>query len=209
MEVTMNNQQLREYCHKNQIIVGLHSIASNDYIAARCCFYNEMLDQAYILASQAIEKELKCMLLLMDEDTDLNNIKSHSHDLEKLMDKIQSVKDMGLQAFNDINERLNETYLMFRYPDNFIKKMNGYKKYSHGGEEINEIDKYFIHLLDTIPLPPEVKYRTGFLVTAFREETYGIQPTVWAKHNNLSFNQNKKRWYNEYLLIKKHLYSSQ
>ncbi len=139
MVLTMNGKELQKYAREKTDIVGQYDIACHDYIASRLCFFNDMTEQSYILAAQAIEKMLKSILLLK------NGKVSRTHDLDRLFYEVS--KDINLKSFREINNKLNISYSMFRYPDNYPKTGKGGSLGCWGGSEINKIDEYFMCLL--------------------------------------------------------------
>ena len=120
-ELTLSNEDFFKYLTENKKLINLHSIASDDYVSYRCLYLNEMLDQAYVLAEQAIEKELKLILLAINSEENMR--KFNNHRIEKLINRIQSLSDLGLDKFLVLGKRLSDTYEVFRYPDNKIGHM--------------------------------------------------------------------------------------
>ena len=102
--------------------------ADQDYIAARLAFRSRLIPQFLWLSLQALEKYLKCVLVL-------NRIKAnHGHDLGKILKKFELAKPFELRLSEPCKKFLNflDTYARHRYFES--------SWYVRGGELI-EIDR--------------------------------------------------------------------
>jgi HEPN domain-containing protein len=204
MDLKLSRKEVSKYCRENYNIVSLYDIASKDYIASRCCFYNSLTEQSYILACQAIEKVLKAILLCLNPNENIR--KFNNHKLIPLINRIDSIENFGLQKHVKIATKLWETYEMFRYPDN---KTNGvYKRYSYGGDDIDLIDSFFLELIELIPIPSEVKFRTGLYASLYEESLIKNvgQQKYWATHQNKILKVKNNELNRKFLIVKNHLY---
>lgn len=203
MKLKLSRDDVQKYCWENRKIVNFYSIASADYIAARCCFYNTLLEQSYVLACQAIEKILKAIVLCLNPKENIR--KYNNHKLIPLINRIEALGSYNLQKHSKIASKLWETYEMFRYPDNKLKGV--YREYSYGGEEIDSIDSFFLELLDLIPIPNEVKFRIGFYVWLYEDSLVKNLPQqkFWATHNNRTLAKKNEELNENYLLVRNHL----
>jgi hypothetical protein len=210
MDLELSSKDIIQFCRTNNKIVSLYSIASNDYIAARCCFYNTLTEQSYVLACQAIEKILKATLLCLNPNENIR--KFNNHKLIPLINKIESLGNYNLQKHSKISSKLWETYEMFRYPDNKLEGV--YKRYSYGGDDIDLIDSFFLELIELIKIPIEVKFRVGLYVSLYNDTKLKTmsQKKYWATQKHWITYQNKTLVYKteelnkKFLLVKNHLH---
>ncbi|MBJ2166163.1 HEPN domain-containing protein [Acidovorax sp. IB03] len=92
-------------------IRSFRDVADCDYIAARLSFRAQLVPQFLWQSLQAIEKYLKCILVL-------NRIKApRSHDLSKLLDAFEQSKKFEVRLSPDTHKFLQylDTYGRFRY----------------------------------------------------------------------------------------------
>jgi len=150
LALTMNWKQVQEFARNNSMAMALYNNAAQDYGACRCCLINGFFP-GFILGAQAIEKILKAFILLHDNKV---NPKSFSHNLTKLVDEVQKNNDYGLARFLPLIRRLQIDY-QTRYPDNPCKGA------SSSTGQLVEIDELIFYLIDQIPLPDEVKFKSG------------------------------------------------
>lgn len=204
MDLKLSRFDVQKYCRENSKIVNLYSIASEDYIAARCCFYNTLLEQSYVLACQAIEKVLKAFLLCLNPSENIR--KYNNHKLIPLMNKIEKLGGYNLEKHSKIASKLWETYEMFRYPDNKLEGV--YKKYSYGDNEIDLIDSFFLELLELITIPDEVKFRIGIYVSLYEDSLVKNVPQQqhWATYKNKTLVKKNEELNNLFLIVRNHLY---
>jgi len=204
MELKLSNDDVRKYCRTNRKIVSLYSIASQDYIAARCCFHNTLIEQSYVLACQAIEKVLKAILLCLNPNENIRKFSNHK--LVPLINRIEILGNYNLQKHSEIALKLWETYEMFRYPDNKLEGV--YPRYSYGGDEIDLIDSFFLELLDLITIPNEVKFRIGLYVSLYEESLVKNIPQQkqWATHRNKTLAKKNEELHKIFLSVRNHLY---
>lgn len=194
-----SEKELDDYFRNNFKLINLYRISSDDYISFRCLYLNQMLNQAYVMAEQAIEKQLKLLLLLLNPEENIKRFNDHK--IERLIKRVQSYSDLKLFDFIATGERLSETYEMFRYPDNRIGKIN----YSWGGNEIDEIDCFFFHLIDVSLLPEEIMFRTGLMVSIFEDRVLP-KPIYYAINKNLAFNKRKNDLQIRFHSVRRHFY---
>lgn len=211
MDLKLSRNDVAIYCRENYKIVSLYSIASDDYIASRCCFYNSLTEQSYVLACQAIEKALKATLLCLNPNENL--LKFNNHKLIPLINRIESFGNYNFQNHLKIASKLWETYEMFRYPDNKLKGI--YKRYSYGEEdEMDLIDSFFLELIELIKIPNEVKFRSGLYVSLcndtiyenINQQKYWENQKYWITHRNKTLANKVKELKDKFLLVKNHLY---
>lgn len=213
MDLSLTNNEIQDFLRVNVDAREFHSIASEDYIAARCCWYNTFLDQGYILATQAIEKELKSILIYLDPSVDIKSFKSHR--LEPLIQKIQVLKDLGLNKYQKIGKKLSDVHELQRYPNNKLSEK--IIEYGFGGHETDEIDEFVFYLLDIHPFPTEVKFRIGLYASILHNRTMNLlgnpntltrKNTHWAILNNKAFNKRKNSLYIEHEQVINHLFKN-
>lgn len=102
-------------------------VADGDYIMARSAFFMILMPQFFHSAQQAIEKYMKCILVLRRVDT-----KSFGHNLEKLLKKLDEFQDIFICEsskkfiieINSIKTKYLETsYCIFGYECVFLDKL--------------------------------------------------------------------------------------
>ena len=54
-KLSLSEEEFSKFLIDNRRLINLHAIASHHYISFRCLYLNKMLNQAYVLAEQAIE----------------------------------------------------------------------------------------------------------------------------------------------------------
>lgn len=203
-ELKMDRNDVFDYARTNKVAMEFLLIATEDYIAARCCFNNNFLSQGFILAEQAVEKMLKSILLFLSLND--NYRKYSSHKIEPIIQRIQELRHLDLTKFQVFAKRLSDIYELSRYPDSKLsKKINSW---GMSGDELHLIDKMYFHLQEILPIPDEVKYRSGLYHHLC--ETSGIMNSkhhYWATFNNKIFQQKKAYISKKYKEIYEHLYS--
>ena len=137
----------------------------------------------------------------MIREPQVNIRKYNDHKIEKLISRIQSSSDAGLDKFMGLAKRLTETYEMFRYPDNKI----GVMSYSIGGGEIHEFDEFFFSLMDMFPLNDQVLFRTGLMVRIFEDKVIP-QQKHFAVFENISFQRRSKDLEERFHMVRKKFY---
>lgn len=85
----------------NDVAIKLRHIADSDYLASRSCYKYGCILQSYWFAQQAIEKYFKSILLFNQKK--FKHLKN-GHDLEKLIDLIESIDCMVLDFTSDVIE---------------------------------------------------------------------------------------------------------
>jgi HEPN domain-containing protein len=155
MTLTMTKPEVNHYARTNQYAMMMLLVAGSDYFASRCCILN-MMSSGFRLASEAAEKLLKAYIFL--ETKEPTKLKGNDrHDPYSLKEELQSAlkaRDTELDNFDGLLHKLFGHY-QSRYPDN---KGQG----PASSEELPQIDELFIYLIEKLPMPDEVKYRSGF-----------------------------------------------
>ena len=123
--------------------------ASSDYFACRCCILNG-LSSGFRLASEAVEKLLKASIFLRTGTQ--SRLKGHDrHNPYRLKEELKSAHvDSTLDGYDPLLKKLHDHY-QSRYPDNQTTGRGA------SGEELAEIDALFLYLVETLPMPDEVK----------------------------------------------------
>ena len=162
--------------------MGFLTVATQDYIAARCCLSNWLIN-GLVLAAQAVEKYLKAYILLLVPS---KNIRHLSHKIRDLATELLALDpNLDLFLYEELLVRL-EAHYQTRYPDNH----NASTKQSTG--EIHEIDSLIILINQKMPLPWEVKLRSGLYAKLFHGEVRGYNSLgndeYWLLRNNHALN---------------------
>lgn len=181
MSLTFTESQVMKYCFQNQDALLMIHQAVEDYMSARCLLLNGFFP-GLVFSAQAVEKYLKGYLLLVNNKA---NTKKSWHKMMQIKNEIQSTKDFGLDKYNSLIERLEKHYLT-RYPDN-----KDASKFKSTGE-ILEIDEFIFHLNENLPIPVEVKYRTGLYARLFpiNETPMCLNDQHWIITNNIPLLKN-------------------
>jgi HEPN domain-containing protein len=166
----MNPEDADNFARQNRDGMGLYSEAADDYVAARCCLMNGLFT-GLRLASESVEKLLKAHLLFLNPS---ENVRQFGHDIPKLGERLSELT--GLQDSDSRKElllRLKKHYDT-RYPDNAVDL----KSKSTG--ELREIDELVVELIEQMPIPAEVKFRSGLYVQLFITEMQPELATWWT-----------------------------
>lgn len=123
---------------------------TQDYIGCRCCLYYGAF-AGLELGTTAIEKYLKAMLLFNNSAI---KVRSHSHDVLSLAKAAEHAGLFDPTPFQTTLERQKDFYNA-RYPDNVTTVTS----YSTG--ELAAVDALMHELMVRMPLPLEVKLRSG------------------------------------------------
>ena len=158
MALTLTRDEEAVYARKNQYALMMFMDAGLDYFACRCCILNG-LDTGFRLASEATEKLLKAFIYLATgTKTTLTGYRRHDPYL--LKEELKAAhKDQQLDGFDDLLRQLHHHY-QTRYFDNPATDQ-------HSPTRLDRIDDLFVYLVETLPMPDEVKYRSMFF--AFRQ----------------------------------------
>jgi len=144
------------YCRKNLYAMMMSWGACSDYVAARCCLLNGLFS-GIPLSSHAVEKMLKSFIFL--KTAAKTKLKSRNGDLHNpflLKEDLKSTHpDSKLDSFDELLKKLFQHY-QSRYYDNTNQRQ------SRSPRELPQIDELFVYLLNTLPIPDEVKYNTYF-----------------------------------------------
>ena len=190
----MTRDEHQKYCIKNKYALMFLYNADQDYVAARCCILNGLFP-GFMLASQAVEKFLKALIVFEGKTT--KNI----HDPFKLKECFKKVKDYDLDRYDSLLKKLSDHYKA-RYSDN---KMD-YKTNGASSEELVDIDNLWTSLKEKLPLPNEVKFRTLFFSDLFDESPYW-KNKFWIREKNGSLSGRIQLWEKIYKEIEDKPYS--
>jgi hypothetical protein len=120
------------------------------------------------LGAQAIEKLLKAVLLFVDPTLTTATIRTRfSHKLPKLAEAVQKTTDLDLTVHAAHISALDAHYLG-RYPDNPGRST------SQSTSELAELDRLAVDLLVGLPVPEEVKLRSGVFASALVSSERGV-----------------------------------
>ena len=155
--------QVNQFARENLKAMEFLNIATQDYIAARCCLINGLFS-GLVLSAQAVEKYLKAYNLFL---TPSKNTRKLSHKVQDLAAEIYSL-DPGLELspHRELIKRL-EAHYQTRYPDNLGAST------SQSTGEIHEIDTLIILVNKQMPIPLEVKLRSGLYSRLFHGKARG------------------------------------
>ena len=154
MNLTLTRQQVGEYASNNQYLMMMFATASEDYFACRCCILN-MLSSGFRLASQAVEKMLKAHIFnATGQESRLRGQERHNPYLLKV-ESTAARPDKRLDDFDELLKKLYDHY-QSRYYDSPTSGKGA------SSEELRDIDELFVYLVESLPMPDEVKYRSVF-----------------------------------------------
>ena len=195
----MTRDELDSYARTNLNALQMIHNAVSDYIAARCLLVNGLFP-GLVLAAQSVEKYFKGYILLLEPN---KNTRKFAHNITDLKKEVQSLKDFKLDQFNDFLSRLEKHYLT-RYPDNKNKST------SQSTGELIDLDELIIYLNENLPVPDEIKFRSGLYIKLFVHLEHKLPTMIpeghWVITNNQPINLIIKELAIKYTLVKEHLY---
>ena len=172
----MNFTELLDFNRANRMAVDFVGAATDDYVSCRCCLMNGLFP-GLILGAQAVEKYLKAFGLFKDPSLD---VKNYNHRITALLSFISRLEpNAKLDQFDDFFESL-ERYYMTRYPDNVDAATQ------MSTAEIDRIDRFVLHIYDSLPIPEEAKFGNyGYFCLLFLSKSGTISPyEEWVKREN-------------------------
>jgi len=190
------------FARKNRKGMMIVMKATEEYAAARCCLLN-FLFSGLLLAPQAVEKMLKGFLYF-------NHIPVPKiHSTLTLKNKLKEKKDYKLDKYDYLFKRLDQHY-QSRYPDNQNRSKTMFIK------ELEEIDVLWVELVEKLPIPDEVKYKSGTYTFLFDFTSNGkflgwtktMASGVWIMKDNLALKPKLNMIKKRYLEVHNHLYPS-
>lgn len=197
----MTKEEFNKYASDHLNALQMIDNAVQDYISARCLLINGLFP-GLVLAAQSVEKYFKGYILLLDRS---KNTRKFSHNIIDLKDEVQRLKDFGLDNYNNFLKRLEKHYLT-RYPDNKNKST------FMSTDELLELDKLIIHLNENLPVPEEIKFRSGLYIRLFLHLENNLPKMLpegyWATLHNEPLNNILDKLTAKYLQVKEHLYSN-
>jgi hypothetical protein len=199
MTLTLTRKEIDEYARKNRYAIMMFHIAASDYFACRCCILN-MLSSGFRLASEAVEKLLKATIFLRSgAKCKLEASKRHNPYL--LKEELKSAcLDPTLDGYDALLNKLHDHY-QSRYPDNRTTGRGS------SSQELPEIDALFLHLVEALPMPDEVKYRTKFFTELCDEDSRLYwRNYYWAVECNQLLQSKMPSIEAKYQQVLKHLY---
>ncbi|MBA3693789.1 MAG: hypothetical protein H0W77_10185 [Acidobacteria bacterium] len=199
--LSLTRAQTREFACNNQNAMLMADVATIDYAGCRCCLINGLL-VGLVLGAQAVEKFLKAYILLLDP---AKRMKDFSHKIADLAHNAEAL-DSGLDIteFYPLIDRL-QTYYQTRYPDN-PNQPNDMTT-----AELIEIDKLVIYLNEHLPMPDEIKYRSGIYSRLFISKERNLDSSlfpadVWLTKQNESVANISENLETRYFEVLEHLY---
>ncbi|MBC6491283.1 HEPN domain-containing protein [Flavihumibacter stibioxidans] len=158
----MTYEEIDSFFARNKPAMQFVQTASDDYVGARVCFTNALINQGYVFSQQAVEKLLKAYILLLKPEEKVHHRRHYpSHDLNYLLEKLHEFSKLDTSQYKELCAVLTATYPYFRYPSaDYLMKLP-YRKFSTA--LIHDVDSMFIELYIRLPLPDPVKVRCGIL----------------------------------------------
>jgi len=164
----------------------LNHTATYDYLGARCCLLNGLIDPGYILSQQALEKMLKCYILVHNPGESFKkNSRYPLHDLNSLLQRLQDFSQLQFAKYDNLCFTLTKAYHSLRYPDN--PHITTYGINTLSTKVIDEVDEMFIDLFVQLPVEDKTKCRIGLLgLILISNNARGIELFVKANKAYLS-----------------------
>lgn len=203
MSINLYLEGVRNFNKENNLALNFRWIAVNDYAASRCCFLNGLLSQGFVLGEQAIEKELKSILLLINPNENVRSLPNHQ--IIPIIDKIHNQSELNLKPFLEFGKKLSEFYELSRYPNNKLSKV--IKTWGMGSDEIDFIDEMYFYLDRITLIPDEVKYRSGIHAFFFDKNNF-LQKAFgnWITIKNKEYKKVKGTFEEKYMEVRIHLF---
>lgn len=201
MNLRMDRGQVAQFARHNQMAMRLLQVATEDYAVAGCSLLNGLMP-GLVSAAQAVEKYLKAFILFLDPT---KNVRKLSHSLKDLAAEVLTLQPgLPLSSYNPLIDLLEQHYKT-RYPDNPDASTE------QSTAELEDIDKFIIFLNESMPIAPEVKYRSGLYSQAFLSVAQGrpFPHEIWLKKGNQALASIQSRAEAEYVAVLRHLYPSQ
>jgi len=199
MTLRLTREEVSVYARNNQYAMAMFGDAGSDYVACRCCILNA-LHSGFRLASEAVEKLLKAFIYLeTGARSALKRNDRHNPYLLKQELKVAH-PDPKLDNFDDLLKKLYDHY-QSRYFDNPTTGKGA------SSEELDEIDDLFVYLIETLPMPDEVKYRCMFFAFLCDENARRHWRNYhWATERNRALQGKMERIERSYQQVLEHLY---
>jgi len=201
MSLTLTRTDVQEFSRKNQYAMTMFMTAGCDYFACRCCLLNGLWS-GFRLASEAVEKLLKASIFLRTgTHSKLKRLKrSDLHNPYRLKEELKSARaDPRLDGYDDLLRKLHDEYQK-RYPDNEITGQGV------SSQELAQIDALFLYLVEALPMPDKVKYRSAFFAFLCDEKARRCQNYHWAIAQNPLLQKKMPLFEAKYHQVEKHLY---
>jgi hypothetical protein len=196
--LTLTSKESLEYARKNLYATMMFGSAGEDYIACRCCLLGGLF-AGLRLGSEAVEKMLKAYIYLATgAKSKLTRSERHNPYLLK-RELIATHPDPKLDSFDDPLRKLYGHYQR-RYYDNPDQLREA------SCEELSYVDDLFIYLVETLPMPDEVKYRGMFFAFLCDEKARRYTNYHWATHNNRALQGKLELMECRYQQVTHHLY---
>jgi hypothetical protein len=199
MALTLTRQEVREYAHRNQYAMLMFMGASSDYFACRCCILNGLFC-GFRLASEAVEKLLKAFIFLQTgaRSTLKGRDRHNPYLLKKELTALRP--DKNLDTYDDLLQTLYDHFLS-RYYDNPTTGKGA------SGEELPLVDELFLYLVESLPMPDEIKYRSAFFAHLCEENDRKYwRNYYWAMERNEVLNKKMPLIERTYQQVRSHLY---
>ena len=174
----MNVSELTNFNKIHHEAVGFMEVATNDYVACRCCLLNGLFP-GLRLGAEAIEKYLKAFVLYAEPS---HKVRKYIHGIKDVA-AVTSKLTPGfnpLQQFSQVIDRL-ETHYRHRYSDapDF--------KHDASTAELIGIDELVLQTFDSLPIPDVPKFRTyGYFYFVSCPWTPPLHPYKgWLERDNV------------------------
>jgi hypothetical protein len=197
---TFTKKDVMEYGSKHSYAQMMFVGAGEDYVAARCLCFNNLVWSGFPLLSQSVEKTLKAIIFLETKQrTALKG--ADKHNPYALKQELSRTADYGLDKYDTALKQLYG-HFQHRYFDN-KNKSNAMTPQELGG-----FDELWMHLFEKIPFPIEVKYRLQFPAMLFDEKALRLIPSYrrWAVYENKAIAPKLNEMEVTYRAVELHLY---
>jgi hypothetical protein len=197
--LTMSRADVDVYARANQYPTMMFMSAGDDYVASRCLILNA-LGVGSELFSRSVEKLLKaCIFLETGNKTSLG--RRDRHQPFKLKQELEQGRDYGLDKYDPLLQKMYG-HFQRRYFDNPNQSKGA------SSEELEQFDELWIHLVEKIPFPIEVKYRSKLFGMLFSENGSKYWPGYrhWFTLNNKAIANKLQQMEKTYIAVEKHLY---
>ncbi len=185
----IEKDEIKAYQHRVAKITRTRFLAAQDYVAARCCLLNGIILPGYILAAQAVEKELKSIIMLVKPES--HQLKKYRHDLVRIIDDLNEIYNINLLIYKSFVETLSLVYKSRRYADD--KAENSVQYLSN--DILADLDNMFLTFAEFNFLRYNLKYHNGVLAIMLSEKNHPIK--FWALKENVFFEKNLARFKEE------------
>ena len=193
----MNGIELIEFNRTHHGAGEFIIVATDDYVACRCCLLNGLFP-GLRLGAEALEKYLKAFVLYADPSLDIRKYNHRIRDLASVASGLEPRFDAV--QFRQVIDRL-ETHYRRRYPN-----VRDFGRDASTAELVG-IDEVVLHVCEYLPIPEAPKFRNyGYFFFVFCPWTPVKDPhKKWLEQDNVALQRAKASLAQRYQAVEEQL----